>query len=507
MIELLTGVLIGALFGAVLVGALALARARASRELQRVHQRQIRDMVLRSQEQELALERSFEERQSAAEAAQEQQRRQHEVELDATERELEARERDVDARGDALAAGESRLAEQQRRLDGEAVRVAQELERTAGLTRDEARRELVESIVEDARQQAGAEIRALRDTAQEEAHAHAAVVVATAAHRMAAEFVSSHTVTVVPLASDDMKGRIIGREGRNIRALEYATGVDVIVDDTPELVVLSGFSPLRREVAKRALLRLLDDGRIHPARIEEVVNAVREDLDTSLAEEGETLAEELGVGELSAELNRMLGRLRLHGHGGLNVLDFARQTVFLAGTMSDELSVDSGLARRCGLFLALGLIADHQLGGHHREAALELARQHREPARVLRVLAPLARYEPDSVVAALVDTASRLALGRRAAAGASAARDDQSIYIKRHQEMEALARSFGGVEEAHVVQAGREMRVMVNFAKVDDDAAVVLAEEIAAEVRASSRFPGEVRVMVVREARAIEVAR
>ncbi|MEO1171284.1 MAG: Rnase Y domain-containing protein, partial [Myxococcota bacterium] len=487
-----------------------LRQQRQLRERERDYERRLRDLEISGKEEALRLEREFEARERDARAALEEEDQNVSAmaaDRDASEKALDEREGALLARADALGAGENRLKEQEQDLEQERGRIAAELERTAQLTQEQAREELVASVLDRAREEAGKEILALKEEADATARAHAAVVVASAAHRMAADFVSSQTVTVVPLASDEMKGRIIGREGRNIRALEYATGVDVIVDDTPELVVLSGFSPLRREIARRALEQLLDDGRIHPARIEEVVHAVREDLDAALADEGEAFATELDIGALGADLCRMAGRLRLHPQGGGTVHDLARQTAVLAGTMADELSVDSALARRSAFFLALGYVSDHTLGGNHREAAYALARQHRESAGLQDVLAALANGTPDSVVAALVDVAHRLVSGRRAGAVASAAPEDQSIYIRRYEEMEALARSFAGVREAHVIQAGREVRVMVNFTMIDDATTAVLAEDIAAGIRSESRFPGEVRVMVVREARATEVAR
>lgn len=425
-----------------------------------------------------------------------------EIEADERRATLDAREESQRQRERALDKAEARQKELLASLEARQRELEAELSRIARLDRDAARAELLESVMDEARLEAGRRILALEASAEAEAMDRAAVLISTAAHRIAASFVAEKTVTVVPLPSDDMKGRIIGREGRNIRALEAATGVDVIVDDTPEVVVLSGFSPLRREVARVALTRLIEDGRVHPARIEEVVDAVRDELDGALVADGEELARELGVSELPPALHRMLGGLRFHVVAGQNLRAHAVEVVSLACMMAEELEVDAVVTGRIALLRVLGAVADHELGGSTAEAAVELARKHAESAAVVGALRSLAERAPDTVAAVLVDTAFSMSRARP-----GARRESAQTYIERHEAMEAIGLSFDGVTEAHAIRAGRELRVMVSVSKVDDARALILSRDIAARIREELTFPGEVRVTVVRESRATEVAR
>ncbi len=503
------GLLVGAgaawLYFSARAGALRQQLDDVRRAAESERARRVTEIEFAAKDELLVLQRAheLEVKEVRAEIVAAQKRlREREAHADERRAELDARDEGARAREHALEKAESRQKERLAELAERERALQAELSRIAGLDRDTARAELVESVLEDARLEAGRRVLALEAEAEAEAEDRAAVLISTAAHRIAASFVAEKTVTVVPLPSDDMKGRIIGREGRNIRTLEAATGVDVIVDDTPEVVVLSGFSPFRREVARVALTRLIEDGRIHPARIEEVVEAVREELEGSLAAEGEELARALGIAELAPALSRMVGRLRFHVTGGQNLQAHARQVVHLASAMAEELEVDAVLAARIALLRVLGAIADHEIGGSAAEAAAEFARRHGEGGAVTGALRSLAEGAPDTVVAVLVDTALRLSRARP-----GARREPVQTYIERHEAMEAIGRSFEGVTEAHAIQAGRELRVMVSVSKVDDARTLILSRDIAARIREELTFPGDVRVTVVREARATEVAR
>ena len=473
--------------------------AEASRE-QLIHAAELeaKEALLRQQEEHDELMRSQREHFANLDTGV----RVRETELDEIRRDLDGREQSLRDREGGVSASEKKVngALEQAR---EALSGAQtELERIGLLTQQEARDELVETIRAEAERKAVGEVRRVQERIRKEAEVEAQVVLASAVQRMAGGFVTESTVTVVELPSDDLKGRIIGREGRNIRAIEMATGVDVIIDDTPEVVVLSCFDPVRREVARQAMLRLVEDGRIHPARIEEVVDEVREEVDRSVKEYGEEAATELGVHGVHPELLRLLGGLKFRSAQGQNLLEHGRETAYICGLLAAELGADVGVARRLGLLYGIGRSVSHEVEGDHAKVAADLCRRHGEKKRVVEGIKTYQSTRPRAVEAVLLDAAVRLSRSRP-----GARQDMLETYISRHEKLEEVGRSFDGVEQAYVVQAGTEIRVIVDYSKISDDDALVLSGDIAERIERELTYPGEVRVTVIREARVTEIAR
>jgi ribonuclease Y len=358
------------------------------------------------------------------------------------------------------------------------------------------------TLEEAARREAAIKIRQVEEEAKRTAEETASRVVATAVQRFAGEYVAEKTVSVVELPSDDMKGRIIGREGRNIRAIEAATGVDVIIDDTPEVVIVSGFNPVRREVAKIALQQLVSDGRIHPARIEEVVERAEEEVEERITRAGEQATFDLGLHGLHPELIKLVGSLKFRTVGGQNAWAHAMETAAVAGMMAAELGQSEALAKRAGLLHDIGKAVDHEVEGHHAHIAADLARKYGEKQTVVKAIRHHHDPDPPSVLAVLVQAADSLSKARP-----GARRDLLETYIKRLEDLERIGTSFKGVEKAFVIQAGREIRVMVDYAQVSDEEAYMLSKDIARRIEDELSYPGEVRVNVIREARATEIAR
>lgn len=428
-------------------------------------------------------------------------RRQDEFELKekaAAREELEQRRRETELnrREEDLAVREARigeLLEEHRRR----------LEAVAGLTAEEAKKVLMASIQDDARHEAAHLAKRIEDEAREKAEAEARKIVTMAIQRCAAEHVVETTVSVVDLPSDDMKGRIIGREGRNIRALEQATGVDLIVDDTPEAVILSGFDPLRREVAKLAIERLIRDGRIHPARIEEVVGKVQEEMERRLREEGEQAAFEIGVHDLAPELQRLLGRLKYRTSYGQNVLHHSREVAYLAGMMARELGADVKVCTRAGLLHDVGKAVDRELEGTHLQLGVELAVKHRESPEVVHAMeAHHFDVEFRTLEAVLVQAADAISAARP-----GARREVLENYVKRLEKLERLAGSFDGVAKAFALQAGREIRIIVESSQVSDEQAFWLTKDIAKRIENELQYPGQIKVTLIREMRVVDYAK
>ena len=412
-----------------------------------------------------------------------------EGELRQLERELKERERAVQAKDAQL----SELLEEQ----------ISQLERISGMTAEEAKTLLIAKLEQKAKQEAAYRAKEIKDRAIAEAEKEAREIVGMAIQRYAAEQAVESTVSVVSLPSDEMKGRIIGREGRNIRTFETLTGVDVIVDDTPEAVILSGFDSLRREIARIALERLIADGRIHPARIEEVVEKTKQDIDNIIQEAGEQAAYEVGVHGLHPRLLYHLGRLKFRTSFGQNVLQHSKEVAWLAGMMAGELGLDEVLARRAGLLHDIGKAADHEMMGSHTEIGMELARRYGEGPVVQNAIA--GHHEgvpPISVITSLVAAADAISSARP-----GARRETLESYIRRLERLEELADSFPGVEKAYAIQAGREIRVMVRCEQVDDALAEQLASDIAERVEREVEYPGQIKVTVIREKRAIAYAK
>ena len=423
--------------------------------------------------------------------------------LDRKLEEIAARDREFIRREESCAKREEEL----RAREAAADRLAQEqrakLERIAGLTADEARREILQRVEDEARGQASALARDIKEQARKSADREARRIISMAVQRLAAEHTSETTVSAVTLPSDEMKGRIIGREGRNIRAFETATGVDVIIDDTPDTVVISCFDPIRREVARRALELLIVDGRIHPGRIEEIVDKCRRELEGQLVELGEQAAFETGINGLHPEMIKLIGRMRYRTSYGQNILDHSKEVAWLAGMMAAELHVDVALAKRGGLLHDVGKVLTHDTEGTHVELGVEVARKFGESAAVINCIEAHHDDVPhESTESVLVQAADAISGARP-----GARREAFETYVKRLTKLEEIANGFAGVEKSSVIQAGREIRVVVTPERVDDAGAIVLSESIAKRIENELQYPGQIRVVVIRETRAVGVAR
>ncbi len=415
---------------------------------------------------------------------------------DRLEKDLRRRERDIESREQATAGAASRyerlVAEQQR-----------ELQRVAGLTADEARDLLLKQIESDARRDAATLVKRLEAEAREHAAARARQIVTEAIQRSAAEHAIETTVSVVDLPSDDMKGRIIGREGRNIRALELATGVELIVDDTPGAIILSSFDPYRREVARQGIERLIADGRIHPARIEEVVEKVKAEMEEATLKEGEAAAFELGLFDLHPEIMRTMGKLKFRTSYGQNVLNHSKEVAFLAGIMAREVGLDAMVTTRAAFVHDIGKAIDRDLGGSHLELGIDFLRKHGESeAVVMAMAAHHMDIDWPSLEAMLVQAADAISAARP-----GARRDILESYVKRLEKLEGIADSFKGVSKAFALQAGREIRIMVESERITDEEAVWLSKDIARRIESELEYPGQIKVTVIRETRAVEFAR
>ncbi len=395
------------------------------------------------------------------------------------------------------------LAEKQAKVDAAHDTMISELEKVANMTKDEAKGVLIESIEEEAKRDAAKKVREIEAQARDEADKKAKEIVSLAVQRCAVDHSAEITVSVVSLPNDDMKGRIIGREGRNIRALENATGVDLIIDDTPDTVVLSGFDPVRREVARITLERLIADGRIHPARIEEMVEKTRRELDEQIKETGESAMFEAGVFGLHSDIIKLLGRLKYRTSYGQNVLRHSIEVSHLAGAMAAELGADVNLAKRAGLLHDIGKAVDHEVEGTHITIGADLAKKYKENKAVIHcIMAHHNDVEPQTIEAVLVQCADAISGSRP-----GARRESLENYVKRLEKLEEIANSHAGVEKSFAIQAGREVRIMVKPEAVDDAGTIFLAKEIAKQIESEMDYPGQIKVNVVREMRSVEYAK
>jgi ribonuclease Y len=419
------------------------------------------------------------------------------------EEQLDRQQQDLLQRSDALAAERGQLESARADLSGIREAGQKELERVAGLTREEARHEVLQTLDRELVSEKAELIRHSVASARAEADERSREVLVTTIQRHAADQTGETSVSVVPLPNDEVKGRIIGREGRNIRALEAALGVDLIIDDTPETVVLSGFDPVRREVARVTLNKLLSDGRIHPTRIEEVVVKSREEVAARIVEEGQQALFELGLQNVHPELVKLVGILRFRYSYGQNVLAHVKEVAYLAGMIAAEIGVDERLAKEAGMFHDIGKAVDHEVEGSHAIIGGEILRRLGRPAEVVSAV-QCHHYdiEPTTVLAFIVLSADAISASRP-----GARRETLASYIKRLEKLEEIANGFEGVERSFAIQAGREVRIMVKPERVNDDAAVVLARDIARRIEGEMSYPGTIKVTVVRETRSVDYAK
>jgi ribonuclease Y len=428
---------------------------------------------------------------------------QKEENLDRKLAQQERREEEYSRKEKAVADQQKRLEDKQAEVELVVEEQKKRLEQISGLTAVDAKRDLVKSVENEARLEAAGLIRRIEEEANEQATQKARRIIGMAIQRLASDTVVEATVSVVELPSDDLKGRIIGREGRNIRALEAATGVDLIIDDTPEAIVISAFEPLRREVARHALEKLIVDGRIHPARIEEIVEKVRSELWEKIRQEGEATALEFGIPDLHPELVKMLGRLKYRTSYGQNVLQHSKEVGWLAMNMAAELGANVEVVRRAGLLHDIGKAIDREMEGTHLELGREVLKKFGESNEVIHAMeCHHGDYEPRSLEAVLVNGADALSAARP-----GARREILETYVKRLEKLEHIADGFKGVQKAFAIQAGRELRIVVEANRVSDDEALWLSRDVAKKIEAELQYPGQIKVTVIRETRAVEYAR
>ena len=481
-----------------------IAKVREASELER--QSKLREAELAAKEKLLQAKNEFE-----------KVSRKRRTELESFERRLAQKEDNLDKRLDeltrrdkessglerSLTVREKDLGQLQGELDQLLDQERKKLEQIAGLTAQQAKDELVRIMENEARNDAAHLVKRMEDEAREQATRHAQRIIANAIQRNASDFVAETTVSVVLLPNDEMKGRIIGREGRNIRALEMATGVDLIVDDTPEAVILSGFDPFRREIARVSLERLIADGRIHPARIEEVVEKTKAEFENRVRQEGESALLEPNIPDLHPELVRLLGRLRFRTSYGQNVLKHSKEVACLAATMAAELRADVHVAKRGGLLHDIGKAVDREMEGNHLELGIDLLRKYGESEAVVHAMAcHHGDYDPETVEAVLVTASDALSAARP-----GARREVLESYIKRLEKLEELADGFKGVQKSFAIQAGREVRVIVDSGKLSDEESLWLSRNVAKKIESELTYPGEIKVTVIRETRSIEYAK
>ena len=423
--------------------------------------------------------------------------------IEQKEEQLDRRHEQVEKRDRNLQLKERELDDLQTELQGFKGKQEEELQRVALMTVEQARQLLLTRVEDEMRDMLNRRVHELEQETKAEADKRARKILATTIQRVASDYIAESTVSVVPLPSDDMKGRIIGREGRNIRALEQATGVDLIVDDTPEAVTLSSYDPVRREVARRTLVKLIQDGRIHPARIEEVVAKCRLELEQVMREEGERVAYEGNVQGLHPDLIKLLGRMKFRTSYGQNVLAHSLEVSMIAGALAAELGADVNVAKTAGLLHDIGKAVDHEVEGPHALIGADIARRLGRSARIVHAIAAHhGEEEPQTVEAFIVATADAISGARP-----GARREMVETYIKRLEALEGVANSFDGVEKSFAIQAGREVRILVTPDKIDDLAAAKLARDVVKKIQENLEYPGQIKVTVIRETRAVDYAR
>ncbi len=511
IILIVLGVVVGLAIG-IAVG-IALRKRVAEREIGNAEQEATRliNEAIRSGEsrkKEMLLEAKDEIHKSRTEHEKEVKERR--AELSKQERRLQQKEETLDKKSENFERKEEDLARRlaevaQQKADVEDIKRQQiaVLESLSGLSQEQAKQFLLETVEADVRHETAMKIKEIEQQLKEEADEKAREILSTAIQRCAADHAAEATVSVVPLPNDEMKGRIIGREGRNIRSLETITGVDLIIDDTPEAITVSSFDPVRREIARLALEKLIVDGRIHPTRIEDCVEKARKDVDRTIREEGERACYETGVHGLNPELIKILGRQKYRTSYGQNVLNHSMEVAHIAGLMAAELGEDVTLAKRAGLLHDLGKSIDHEVEGSHVQLGADLARKYKEnPVVINAIEAHHGDVEPKTVIAVLVQAADAVSAARP-----GARRENVENYIRRLQKLEELTGSYPGVEKAFAIQAGREVRIMVKPEEVTEDNMIILARDIAKQIEAELEYPGQIKVNVIRETKAVEYAK
>ena len=436
--------------------------------------------------------------------------RERRAEIQRSERRLIQKEESVDRkleniekREESITKHENQIQEKKKELDNFVAKQVEELEKISGLTADEAKALLLEEIEKDVRHDASLMIKDIESKAKEEADKRAKEIITGAIQRCAADHVAESTVSVVALPNDEMKGRIIGREGRNIRAIETLTGVDLIIDDTPEAVIVSGFDPVRREIARIALEKLIVDGRIHPTRIEEMVEKAEKEVNSIIKEEGEQATFEVGIHNLHPELVKLLGRLKYRTSYGQNVLKHSIEVAHLSGLMAGELGLNVKLAKRAGLLHDIGKALDHEYEGTHVDIGIQVLKKYKESEAVINGMAAHhGDYEPKSMEAVLITAADALSAARP-----GARRETLDAYIKRLENLEEIANTTPGVDKSFAIQAGREIRIIAKPEEMNDDDIVLLAREVSKKIESELEYPGQIKVNVVRETRAIDYAK
>ena len=431
-------------------------------------------------------------------------------ELQKQERRLQQKEESLDKKLDLHEKKEDELAKKAANIQAQQEEVAslkrsqkEMLEKISGLTQEEAKAYILKGVEDDVRHETAVKIKEIEQQLKDDADSLAREIITTAIQRCAADHVAEATVSVVPLPNDEMKGRIIGREGRNIRTLETITGVDLIIDDTPEAITVSSFDPVRREIARLALEKLIADGRIHPTRMEDMVEKARREVDHTIKVEGERASFETGVHNLHPEIIKLLGRQKYRTSYGQNVLNHSIEVAHIAGLLASELGVDVTLAKRAGLLHDLGKAVDHEMEGSHVQLGVELAKKYKESPVVINAIeAHHGDVEPQTIIACLVQAADAISAARP-----GARRENVENYIRRLEKLEELTSSFPGVEKSYAIQAGREVRIMVKPEEVSEDNMVLLAHDLAKKIESELEYPGQIKVNVIRETKAVEYAK
>jgi ribonuclease Y len=420
-----------------------------------------------------------------------------EEQLDKKYESIERRESEISRKERDIVTKEKALDDKQAELDSIVEDAKRKIEQIAGMTQEAAKRELVNIIENEARHEAAKRLKLIEDELHENAERKAKDVIALAIQRYAGQYTSEKTISVVNLPSDDMKGRIIGREGRNIRSIEARTGVDIIIDDTPETVVVSSLNPIRREIARITLERLISDGRIHPARIEEIALEVENEIEKEIQKSGEEAVFDIGAHNMHPELVKLVGKLKYRTSFSQNILSHSLEVAFICGILAAEIGYDPKLARRAGLLHDIGKALDHEIEGSHVEIGEEVVRKYGEPPEVIEAVAKYHDPQPQSLLAILVQAADAISAARP-----GARRETYETYVKRIEDIERIAGSFRGVEKCYAIQAGREVRVIVESSKVNDEEAALLSNEIAKKIEREVAYPGQIKITVIREVRA-----